>query len=428
MYDVNQLMEKMAQVESGGRYDAYNPNDPSGAYGRYQILGDNIPSWAEAAGLPGVTVDQFHKSPDIQDQVAKYHFGNYLNKYGPWGALVAWNGGEGALKKLDDGSYTGAFDQVNQYAEKVLGTKPTQSTGGGIPRMNQSNQQYPSQMDILNQTLGKIPTADYGQMPDAETIMNIMRSGQSNNRAYDKEMSDKLLGLRSHLLTWYNTPQVADERVKANQKLMQLAQPYEQQQVDLANREENINQVPQIMELYKNAKNPVSEAMLAGVAKEKGIPLPTNSGQFISPLDRGKLMIGAVQGDRVFDAGRADAKFGQNIALQNRQDKLDYQKAQISIKTAELAQKKNDEGKKGLKELNDQILKTLGNPKMSDEAKQRFISNNLLTPLLNEGKLSMEEAVMMMSAAGELDPYVMNTDSYRNNVNQINANSLFLKN
>ena len=62
---------------------------------------------------------------------------------------------------------------------------------------------------------------------------------------------------------------------------------------------------------------------------------------------------------------------------------------------------------------------------MSNTAKQKY-AQQLLNPYIADGVLSMEEAVTMLSPFGELDPYSMNTDSYRDNVKAINANRLFL--
>lgn len=77
----------IAKVESGGSYTASNP---SGAYGKYQILSSNWPSWAKAAGLPvGAT-----PTPANQETVATFKFTQYFNKYGSWAAVAeAWHVG-----------------------------------------------------------------------------------------------------------------------------------------------------------------------------------------------------------------------------------------------------------------------------------------------------------------------------------------------
>ena len=43
-FSLDHFREAVGQVESGGRYDAENPT--SGAYGKYQIMPANWPSWA----------------------------------------------------------------------------------------------------------------------------------------------------------------------------------------------------------------------------------------------------------------------------------------------------------------------------------------------------------------------------------------------
>lgn len=78
------VAEAIAQVESGGRYDAIGPATAKGdrAYGKYQIMDFNIPAWSEEVlGYP-VSVQQFLETPEIQDAIAHGKIAQYLQQYG----------------------------------------------------------------------------------------------------------------------------------------------------------------------------------------------------------------------------------------------------------------------------------------------------------------------------------------------------------
>ena len=121
----------VGEQESNGNYEARNK---SGAYGKYQILGGNFPAWAEEAGL-GADAEP---TPENQEIVARYKFGQYFDEYGAEGAIVAWYAGpvsgarwrDGMPTAMGaDGEYSGDAPQgddgdepsVREYLEQVLG-------------------------------------------------------------------------------------------------------------------------------------------------------------------------------------------------------------------------------------------------------------------------------------------------------------------
>lgn len=86
--DIGLVMEAIAELESGGNYDAEGPVIPSGryagdhAYGKYQVMGFNIPSWTEQALGRSMTPQEFLKDKDAQDAVARHFMGATLEQYG----------------------------------------------------------------------------------------------------------------------------------------------------------------------------------------------------------------------------------------------------------------------------------------------------------------------------------------------------------
>lgn len=123
---VDQFMEAIAQVESGGAYDAKGPHHPEMGYplGRYQIMESNWPTWAAEAGVPGAD----WTDPAAQDAVARHKFLEYYDQYGSWDAVaVAWFAGPGMVEQWqqDPSSLSEVSDSlgtdVPQYVSAVLG-------------------------------------------------------------------------------------------------------------------------------------------------------------------------------------------------------------------------------------------------------------------------------------------------------------------
>lgn len=91
----------IAAIESSGRYDALGPLTKSGdrAYGKYQVMGNNIGPWTTQAFGKPMTADEFMKNPEAQDAVFNQQFGASLDKYGnPQDAASVWFSGRPLAK------------------------------------------------------------------------------------------------------------------------------------------------------------------------------------------------------------------------------------------------------------------------------------------------------------------------------------------
>jgi hypothetical protein len=130
----------ISRIESGGRYDLLGPVTRTGdrAYGRYQVMGANIPTWTEAAGLGRMTPQQFLASPQAQDAVFRHRFGQYVDRYGPTGAAGAWFAGERGMRNpnAQDQLGTTVAEYMRRFTEGVGGAPaaseaaPAQQPGG----------------------------------------------------------------------------------------------------------------------------------------------------------------------------------------------------------------------------------------------------------------------------------------------------------
>jgi hypothetical protein len=118
--DGGSYADAISRIESGGRYDLQGPRTSSGdrAYGKYQIMGENIPQWTRDALGRSMTISEFLANPQAQDAVFNHRFGGYVNKYGPGGAARAWFAGEGGMNNPNARDILGT--SVDSYERQFL--------------------------------------------------------------------------------------------------------------------------------------------------------------------------------------------------------------------------------------------------------------------------------------------------------------------
>ena len=129
-FTLNDFKKGISTIESSNNYKAIGPATSTGdkAYGKYQVMGANIPSWTKAATGTAMTAQQFLNSPDAQEKVfEKQSLDNYA-KYGNWDdvASVWFSGKPVANNNRSDGSNT-----VPQYLQKyrqAMGVPVTSNT------------------------------------------------------------------------------------------------------------------------------------------------------------------------------------------------------------------------------------------------------------------------------------------------------------
>lgn len=127
---IDAFMAAISGLESGGSYTAENP---SGAYGKFQIMPANWGPWAERAGIGR----NAPRTPRNQEIVARHVMIEYYQRFGNWrDVAIAWFAGPGAVgaagaERRSDGNMT-----VREYADSIMsrmadvGGAPT-ATGGG---------------------------------------------------------------------------------------------------------------------------------------------------------------------------------------------------------------------------------------------------------------------------------------------------------
>ena len=173
----------VAGQESGGNYNAQNGR--TGAFGKYQIMPENWPSWAKEAGLSA----DAPQTPENQEIVAKYKLGQYYDELGAEGALVAWyagyrNGerwrdgeadaiGEGGHYSWDARQGNGDEPSVREYVQQALGR-----AGGAERTVSAYDPEKRDHLMKLVSALGKDAEQAY-QQQRGQYLDGIIQAAQS---------------------------------------------------------------------------------------------------------------------------------------------------------------------------------------------------------------------------------------------------------
>lgn len=131
--NIGMYAKAIQAIESGGNYGALGPVTRNGdrAYGAYQVMGNNIAPWSEAALGRRLSASEFLGDRSAQDAIFNHRFGGYVGKFGASGAAQAWFGGPGSVGKGSMGadilgttgnSYVAKFNtQIAKMGETAAG-------------------------------------------------------------------------------------------------------------------------------------------------------------------------------------------------------------------------------------------------------------------------------------------------------------------
>ncbi|WP_418459738.1 phage tail length tape measure family protein [Brucella intermedia] len=159
--DIASMAKVIRSMESSNNYSALGPILASGdrAYGAYQVMGANVPSWTKSALGYSMTPGEFLKSESAQDAVFNKVFGGYVNKFGASGAAQAWFGGPGSV-----GSGGNAAD--------ILGTTGTEY----VNKFNAGLQQLSATTGSATGAIGNLGSG----LNAASTGLNQLGNGFNN--------------------------------------------------------------------------------------------------------------------------------------------------------------------------------------------------------------------------------------------------------
>jgi len=126
----DQFFRAIAEQESNGRYNAVGVwVRGDRAYGKYQVMGANIPSWTKQYYGKSLTAQQFLNNPAAQEAAAKGKLKSYYNKYGARGAASAWYSGNPNLH-MSTSSQSGG-PSIKSYVDSVISKAYNYPATGG---------------------------------------------------------------------------------------------------------------------------------------------------------------------------------------------------------------------------------------------------------------------------------------------------------
>lgn len=140
---IEDVMSRIASVESAGTPDPYKalgPTVESGQYageralGKYQIMPGNIPSWSKEALGYEITPEQFLESPELQEKITRHQMEKNLQKYGNADDVASvWFTGRPVKEAQGAKDVTGT--DVNEYIRRF--NLPAKNTGSRYIPYNQ---------------------------------------------------------------------------------------------------------------------------------------------------------------------------------------------------------------------------------------------------------------------------------------------------
>lgn len=134
--DMDRAKASIAKIESGGNYNATGPVTSKGdrAYGKYQVMGANIPSWTKEALGRSMTPSEFLADKDAQEKVFEYQFGKSAAKYGSAAdAASVWFTGKPIAKAGNVADVLGTT--APEYVSKFMAAYGGAPGGGPAPSM-----------------------------------------------------------------------------------------------------------------------------------------------------------------------------------------------------------------------------------------------------------------------------------------------------
>jgi hypothetical protein len=162
--------------ESGGDYRAVGrpTKDGDRAFGKYQVMGRNVPEWTEQVLGQRLTPREFLLNPAAQEAVYRAKFGEYVQKYGPEGAARAWFAGERGMNNPNARDVNGKT--VAAYAadfSRNANLPPEITAGRSAPQAQQA--QAPA-LDEAKTTAVESLTGDQPQPIGAEQMAALYRN------------------------------------------------------------------------------------------------------------------------------------------------------------------------------------------------------------------------------------------------------------
>lgn len=231
-----QLFYGIVQQESGGNYSAtgaYVNGDR--AYGKYQVMGANIPGWTKAYYGKSLTPSQYLSNHAAQDAVARGVLKSYYNKWGARGAAAAWYAGPGNHNLDQSTSSQPSGPSIKGYVDSVINYAYKYSGSGGESSSSSGGSSY-SEKEVKRLSKGEM-AENYGYVealmdsnPELKKLFDKAVKGQWTADKFQAELRDTKWwkshsqSEREFLTLKFGDPKSADQKLdQAYVKVRQLA-------------------------------------------------------------------------------------------------------------------------------------------------------------------------------------------------------------
>lgn len=178
--DILNYAAAIRSIESSGNYGARGPATRNGdrAYGAYQVMGNNIPSWTQKHYGQSLTPQQFLQDKAAQDAVFNGEFGGYVQKHGnPQDAASMWFSGRPVAQA---GNSSDGYNTVPQYIQKF--NKALGQDGGGA--LSAIENAAPSGTSMPPGALGFAAAGQGGSAPQQQASNGVLFQGEQPNKLH----------------------------------------------------------------------------------------------------------------------------------------------------------------------------------------------------------------------------------------------------
>ena len=174
----------ISSTESGGKYNITGPVSRKGdmPYGKYQVMGSNIPSWTEAATGKRMTPQEFLNDPDAQEATFRHRFGSLVKQYGnPQDAASVWHSGVPLAEAKEQGRH-----DVNMTTPSYVDrfTNMLSATPNGQDLLKQINSQgsRPTDQQQLTGSQQRMQQTGVNQVPTKEGLSGALGIAMTDNQ------------------------------------------------------------------------------------------------------------------------------------------------------------------------------------------------------------------------------------------------------
>ena len=174
----------ISPTESGGKYNITGPVSRKGdmPYGKYQVMGSNIPSWTEAATGKRMTPQEFLNDPDAQEATFRHRFGSLVKQYGnPQDAASVWHSGVPLAEAKEQGRRDVNMTTSN-YVDRF--NNMLSATPGGQDLLKQINSQgsRPTDQQQLTGSQQRMQQTGVNQVPTKEGLSGALGIAMTDNQ------------------------------------------------------------------------------------------------------------------------------------------------------------------------------------------------------------------------------------------------------